>query len=231
MRTESWALPAVAVYDSASLWFDNAGSRPRVTRFLEVAVRVQCGRRFVSGRMDDSLTASCYGVESMKAEYINPFMTSLANAFDTMLNCPVHRGQLTFKSAETPVFEVSGVIGLSGKAVGTVVLSLSKEVAIKAASTMLMMEATELNSDVVDAVGELTNMVAGRAKAALEHLAMSLALPTVITGKNHVISFGSATQTLAIPFTCEWGGAVLEVGLIEGPEVMEAAIAASAAMG
>ena len=55
-----------------------------------------------------------------------------------------------------------------------------------------------IDGDVIDAVGELTNMVAGRAKAALEHLAMSLALPTVITGKNHVISFGSATQTLAM---------------------------------
>jgi hypothetical protein len=60
---------------------------------------------------------------------------------------------------------------------------------------------------------------------------MSLALPTVITGKNHVISFGSATQTLAIPFTCEWGGAVLEVGLVEGREAREESLlAAGAAM-
>src|SRR5262245_39122218 len=104
----------------------------------------------------------------MKAEYINPFMTSLANAFDTMLSCPVQRGKLALKSAATPQFEVSGVIGLSGTAVGTVVLSLSREVAMKATSVMLMTDAAELNSDVVDAVGELTNMVAGAAKAELE---------------------------------------------------------------
>jgi chemotaxis protein CheX len=168
--------------------------------------------------MNDPLTAFSYGVESMKAEYINPFMTSLANAFDTMLNCPVHRGQLTFKSAETPVFEVSGVIGLSGKAVGTVVLSLSKEVAIKAASTMLMMEATELNSDVVDAVGELTNMVAGAAKAKLEELNLSISLPNVILGSGHEIHFPSNVTPISVPFTCEWGPLAIEVGLVPVPE-------------
>ena len=44
---------------------------------------------------------------------------------------------------------MSGIIGLSGKAVGTVVVSFSKEVAIKAASVMLMMEATELDPELL----------------------------------------------------------------------------------
>lgn len=158
----------------------------------------------------------------MKAEYINPFMTSLANAFDTMLSCPVHRGKLAFKSAETPVFEVSGVIGLSGQAVGTVVLSLSREVAIKAASTMLMMDATELNSDVVDAVGELTNMVAGAAKAELEELKLSISLPNVIIGVGHEVHFPSNVTPICVPFTCEWGPLAIEVGMAPVPELATA---------
>jgi chemotaxis protein CheX len=154
----------------------------------------------------------------MKAEYINPFMTSLANAFETMLSCPVHRGQLALKTAETPVFEVSGVIGLSGKAVGTVVLSLSREVAVKAASTMLMMDATDLNSDVVDAVGELTNMVAGAAKAELEEYKLSISLPNVILGLGHEIHFPSNVTPIYVPYTCEWGPLAIEVGLAPAPE-------------
>ncbi len=155
----------------------------------------------------------------MRAEYINPFMTSLSNAFETMLSCPVHRGKLAFKSAETPVFEVSGVIGLSGKAVGTVVLSLSREVAIKAAGAMLMMEATELNSDVVDAVGELTNMVAGAAKAELAELSLSISLPNVIIGVGHEVRFPSNVTPICVPFTCEWGALALEVGMVPVPEM------------
>ncbi len=155
----------------------------------------------------------------MKAEYFNPFMTSLANAFETMLSCPVHRGKLAFKLAETPVFEVSGVICLSGRAVGTVVLSLSREVAIKAAGAMLMMEATELNSDVVDAVGELTNMVAGAAKAQLEELKLSISLPNVIIGIGHEVHFPSNVTPICVPYTCEWGPLAIEVGMVPVPEL------------
>jgi len=42
----------------------------------------------------------------------------------------------------------------------------------------------EVNDDVIDTVGELTNMIAGNAKANFEQLEMSLALPTVIVGSN-----------------------------------------------
>ncbi len=50
--------------------------------------------------------------------------------------------------------EFSGIIGLSGKAVGSVVLSLSTSVATTATATMLMMSDDEItNDDIVDAVG------------------------------------------------------------------------------
>jgi len=107
------------------------------------------------------------------------------------------------------------VIGLSGKAIGTVVLSLSKEVAVQAASTMLMAEYTELNDDVIDAVGELTNMVAGAAKAELEQYDLSISLPNVITGKGHEIRFPSNVSPICVLFESQWGDLSLEVGLAE----------------
>lgn len=137
------------------------------------------------------------------------------DVFATMMQCKLTRGKLIIGNGAQPTMDISGIIGLSGRASGTVVLSVDRAVAISATEVLLGQRYTAINGDVIDAVGELTNMVAGRAKAGLEHLAMSLALPTVITGKNHVISFGSATQTLAIPFSCEWGGVILEVGLVE----------------
>lgn len=149
----------------------------------------------------------------MKVEYINPFLKSLLNTFQTMLNCPVHRGDITLGSHDGPRHEVSGVIGLSGQAVGTVVLSLSKDVALKAASTLLMCEATELDADVIDAVGELTNVVAGGAKAQLEEYHLSLSLPTVITGKGHDVRFPSNVTPISIPFETPWGPLTLDVGL------------------
>ena len=158
----------------------------------------------------------------MKAEYINPFITSAVNAFQTVLSCEIRRGVPTLKSNTKPQFDISGVIGLSGSAVGTVVLSFSSNVALQAAGTMLLTDMTEINSDVIDAVGELTNMVAGGAKAQLEHLNLSISLPNVITGLGHEVRFPSNVTPIVIPFDSDWGPLTVEVGLSEVPAAVMA---------
>lgn len=149
----------------------------------------------------------------MQVEYINPFIRAAANVFDTMLGCTIEREGLALKEHFAPTHEVSAVIGLSGKATGAVVLSLSREVAFKAVEILLDTEVSEINADVVDAVGELTNMVAGNAKAALEQFEMSLGLPSVVTGRSHTISFPSKVTPLCVSFKTPWGPLSLEVGL------------------
>lgn len=151
----------------------------------------------------------------MKVEYINPFVTALTHAFSTVLSCEVERGQISLNHGCVIQHDISGVIGLSGNAVGTVVLSLSGPVAMAAASTMLMTEINEINADVVDAVGELTNMVAGAAKAKLEQYNMSIGLPTVVTGAGHEVRFASNITPITIPFQTQWGPLTLDVGLEE----------------
>lgn len=154
----------------------------------------------------------------MKAEYINPFVSAAVEVFSTMLNCELARGPLSLNSSFQPAHEISGIIGLSGRASGTVVVSVDREVAISATEQMLGCRPTSIDADVIDAIGEVTNMIAGKAKAGLEHLAMNLALPTVVTGKNQVIRFGSNAQTIRIPYVCRWGELSVEVGLHEEAE-------------
>lgn len=153
----------------------------------------------------------------MLVEFINPFVRSLQNTFTTMLSCPVKRTSLALKESSKTSHEISGVIGLTGKAVGAVVLSLSKEVALKAASSLLCCEYSEINDDVRDAVGELTNMVAGGAKAELEELQLAVSLPNVITGRDHEVHFPSNVTPICIHFSCPWGELTLEVGLAMTP--------------
>lgn len=151
----------------------------------------------------------------MKAAYINPFLTSTISAFDTMLGCALTRGTPAVKDGSAPEHEVSGIIGLSGKARGIVVLGLSRTAALCAAEVLLQERPAEINSDVTDAVGELANIIAGGAKAKLEHLNMSVSLPTVITGKCHIVEFPSKVTPICIPFESDWGPITVEVGLTE----------------
>lgn len=153
----------------------------------------------------------------MKAEYINPFLTAAISAFDTMLGCTLTRGTLYVKNGSQPEHEVSGIIGLSGKAKGTVVLGLGREAALSAAETLLEERPPEINADVTDAVGELANIIAGSAKAKLENLSLSVSLPTVITGKGHCVEFPRQVTPICIPFESKWGPITVEVGLIEQP--------------
>ncbi len=155
----------------------------------------------------------------MKAEYINPFISALSNTFATMLNTEVRRGHVSLKADECPMHEITGIIGLSSdKAVGTVVLSVSEAVALKAASAMLLMEVNEVTDEVVDAVGELTNVVAGAGKAELEEYHLASSLPNVITGLDHNIRFPSGTAPICVQFESDWGSLALEVGLTLVPE-------------
>lgn len=149
----------------------------------------------------------------MQAEFINPFIVSFTNTFQTMLNLSVVRGKLALTDSMDGLYEVNGVIGLSGRAVGTIVLSFQREVALQAASSLLMCEATELDDDVTDAVGELTNVVAGAAKAKLEAYEMSISLPNVFVGSAIDVRFPSTVTPIIVPFSCDWGNIMMQVGL------------------
>jgi chemotaxis protein CheX len=153
----------------------------------------------------------------MRAEYINPFIEATVGVFKTMLSCDVSRTGLTLNDTFCPQFDITGIIGLSGKAHGDVVISFQRDVALCATEALLGTKYREINADVVDTVGELTNMIAGNAKTGLAELEMSLALPTVIVGKNHSIRFPSKVKPLSLPFESEWGNFNIEVGLIETP--------------
>jgi chemotaxis protein CheX len=161
----------------------------------------------------------------MKVEFINPFLASAISAFDTMLGCPLTRGTPYAKNGSSPEHEVSGVIGLSGAARGTVVLGLSRAAAINAAEVLLQERPPEINADVTDAIGELANIIAGGAKARLAHLEMSVGLPMVITGKCHCVEFPSKVTPLCIPFESQWGPITVEVGLTDPDEQPQSASA------
>ena len=151
----------------------------------------------------------------MKVEYINPFLTSAIATFETMLGWKLVRQPLHVKAGLQPEHEVSGVIGLTGKAEGTVVLGIGRETALKATEIMLQERPPDINGDVVDAIGELTNIIAGGAKTSLEHLELSISLPSVVCGRCHSIQFPRKVTPICIPFESEWGLITVEVGISE----------------
>lgn len=158
------------------------------------------------------MTTAAPPTSSKTAEYINPVISSTRNVFETMLDCTVTRTGLMLNETMVPRHELSAVIGVTGKAAGTIVVSMSEVAALGVLDRMVGIKAPEINTEVCDAVGELTNMIAGSAKAQLERLELSISIPNIVSGKNHKIHYPSNVQPICIAFDSDIGPFAIEVG-------------------
>ena len=111
--------------------------------------------------------------------------------------------------------DVSGVIGLTGDAKGSLALSFTASCIFAILSNMLGETYTELNDEIYDAVGELTNMISGDARKHLEAegLIITAAIPTIISGRNHIIKHIVSGPSIIIPFSTAHGPFVVDVCL------------------
>ena len=158
------------------------------------------------------MTTATAMTASQTADYVNPLMAATRTVFETMLGCTPKRTNLALKKTMEPQFDLSAVIGITGRANGTIVLSLSKGAALEVLNRMVGVEVTEIDADVCDAVGELTNMIAGSAKAKLSKMELSISIPNVISGKGHNIHYPSCVKPMCIIFESEIGPFAIEVG-------------------
>ena len=155
----------------------------------------------------------------MKAEFINPFLTATKNVLETMCQIKVQAQKPHLKADNKSFGEVSGIIGMASETVkGCMVVSFSEECILRVVGNMLYEDPKKtVDDEVVDAVGELTNMICGGAKSQLATMnhKFSLATPTMITGKGVAISYHADSPTLVIPFKTEYGDFVIEANLAE----------------
>jgi len=139
-----------------------------------------------------------------RIELIGPFVEGVRDTFQTAASLPVRRRGVYLKKGHTMFGEVSGVIGLSGPTAGTCAVSMSTRLAVYAVRQMLMTPAGEevTTTDVRDGVGEIVNMVAGRAKAILSktRFKFDLTLPTIITGRSHEFYRGKGAPCVVVLF-------------------------------
>lgn len=151
----------------------------------------------------------------MEQSLITPFINSIQNVFTTMLQLPVEIGEPALKRERTASHDVSGIIGVSGEMVGTIVLSMPLGVAESVVSLFTGMELASDSPDFADAIGELVNMISGNAKAEFQRKGVSISCPSVVLGSNHVVSTQSGTPCVKIPCATDCGEVVLEVALRE----------------
>jgi len=149
----------------------------------------------------------------MDVKLINPFIEATLHVLDTMAHIKADAGKPYLKKDRVARGDVSGVIGLTGDATGMISVSFSEKCILAIVSKMFGEEMMELNEEIGDATGELSNMISGQARQKLENSGISLqaAIPSVIMGKDHTISHITKQPVVAIPFNTDNGDFTIEV--------------------
>jgi chemotaxis protein CheX len=152
----------------------------------------------------------------MRADFINPFITSTIRVISTMSSLQPVAQRPRLKQDLRVYADVTGLIGLMGEGVeGTLAISFEAPCILRVVSNMLGAEVKTLNHQIEDAVGELTNMISGAARADLEARGYSfrLAVPSVITRTGQRFATTLRSPVVQVPFQTDFGALFVEAGL------------------
>ena len=147
----------------------------------------------------------------MDPSFIKPFIASIKNVFSTMLQLPVTIKEPFIKTGSGTSYDVSGIIGMTGEVVGSVVLSFPQATAQRVVALFCGSDLSASPTDFADAVGELVNMVSGGAKAGFTGRKVSISCPSVVVGPAHVVARQTDAPTIVIPCTTDCGDLAIEV--------------------
>jgi len=150
----------------------------------------------------------------MNVEFVNPFLSAMANVLTTMADMKCSPGKAHLKKSTSAGGQVTGIMGMAGDQVkGSFAISFSKPVILDITKRMLGEAVTTIDATVIDMVGELTNMATGGAKAKLTEIGydFNMATPVVVSGELHTIDHASTGPTIVVPFTTDAGDFFVEI--------------------
>ncbi len=151
----------------------------------------------------------------MEYKYVNPFIIGAKHVFKTMLDIDlVHRDPVTREDRRTTA-DVTGIMGFTGDRRGTMSVSMSSSSALTIYAKLLNEEFKSVAPEIIDAVGELTNIISGQARKELEKEDLHLIahVPLVFVGKNIEVSFICRGTLTTIPFSFTLNGRTEEMNL------------------
>ena len=121
-------------------------------------------------------------------------VSSTNEVFSTMIPMEITSDGSFYQKEDMISTDIMALVSFTGEHSGILAIFCSRDIALKITSSMLGIEATEIDQDTKDAMGEVTNMIAGTLKnKILEKFgAMHLSIPIVIAGES--LTIRSATD-------------------------------------
>jgi chemotaxis protein CheX len=136
--------------------------------------------------------------------------------FSSMVMLGATPGTSYQRSDEPLIDGISGTICLEGKFTGILAIHLPSQTALEVSGSFLDLELEEIDADVCDAIGELTNMLAGNLKAAIDPSGseIQLSIPETVYGEEYSIQRLPGAANITIPFYLDNGDFLVELQLV-----------------
>jgi chemotaxis protein CheX len=138
----------------------------------------------------------------MEVKFINPFVVAAQTVFKTMLSIDLTLGKPSLKEAKTTSGDVTGIMSMVGDRKGTIAISFREKGALFVFNSLMGDDAQVICPEVVDAIGELTNIISGQARKEFENTGVNLkaSIPMVVVGKDVETNFITKLPIIELPF-------------------------------
>jgi len=152
----------------------------------------------------------------VKAEFVNPFVSSASQVLQTETRAEVTKGGVIAQDSPLVSDEVTVLIGVVGRAQGLVLYGMSEKTALGLVGAMTGESVTVFETMAESAVAELGNVITGLASGELERVGYpcKIAPPSVVIGRGTSISTLSIKR-LVIPLVTKHGEITVHVALRE----------------
>jgi len=132
---------------------------------------------------------------------------AVLEVFATMIFIDIKSGDSMTGQDDSIDSNLTSMIGLAGDLQGVLAVHCPESAALGISGAMLGMTIDAINDDVLDAIGEIANMVAGGLKTSLDgdNITTELAIPTTVLGKAVRTSGQAGGARFLIPFATPVG--------------------------
>ncbi len=134
---------------------------------------------------------------------VDVLVGATTDVFETMIFRQLQQRETTWGHAVRPKSQIVGTVGFAGSSTGLVAFHLSVAAAREITSAMLGIEIDE--EGLPDAVGEVTNMIAGafRTRMAAFQAPWAISVPTVTVGSDFYIKPISTGDRVMVGFAMD----------------------------
>ena|SRR5436190_11097890 len=138
---------------------------------------------------------------------LDTLIASTQEVFATMVFKTLGSRTPILGEALRPASNVVGTVGFTGGRCGLVAFYSTTEAANEIAGAMLGIAAAEVNGEMPDAIGEITNMIAGnfRTRMAAHGQPWAISVPTVTIGSDFYTKYVSDVRRALCPFSMDDG--------------------------